>query len=252
MRITQMDIEGFGIFCNVVVRDIQPKVTVFEGQNEAGKTTLMSYVRAVLFGFENRRQGINRYEPVRGGRHGGALVVETDEGKGFRIERVDTGPRSRVKVIPAVPTQPVAAHASVLRTDEDLLQHLLHGTSKVLYQNVFAFGIGELERLDTLQAEEVSNHIYTVGMGIGLNPLTTVQSTLESEHTQVFKPGGRKPLINQLLQSLDDTQSTIRDLQVLPDEYLELRDRLIVLDREIDEYQSQLEETKTQPDWLES
>lgn len=252
MHITQMDIEGFGIFCNVQVRDLQPKVMVFEGHNEAGKTTLMSFVRAILFGFDNRRPGINRYEPVRGGRHGGALMVETHDGRSFRIERVDTGPRSRVKVIPAVPEQQGVGNSPTHRMDEEILQSLLYGTSKVLYQNVFAFGIGELERLDTLQAEEVSNHIYTVGMGIGFNPLTNVQGVLDTEHTQLFKPGGRKPIINQLLQSLDETQSTIRDLQVLPDEYCELRDRLIVLDREIAEYQSQLEETKIQRDWMES
>ena len=252
MRITQLDIEGFGIFCNVQVRDMESKVTVFEGQNEAGKTTLMSYIRAILFGFDNRRQGINRYEPVRGGRHGGALVVETEEGKRFRIERVDTGPRSRVKV-QAVPSTPSGTPPTPSpRTDEDLLQSLLHNTSKVLYQNVFAFGIGELERLDTLQAEEVSNHIYTVGMGTGLNSLTSVQAGLEGEQGLLFKPGGRKPVINQLLQSLDETQSTIRELQVLPDEYLGLGDRLIVLNREIEEFQSQLEEAKSKRDWLES
>ena len=42
MRIAEMAIDGFGVFREVTVPDVDPKVTVFEGQNEAGKTTLMA------------------------------------------------------------------------------------------------------------------------------------------------------------------------------------------------------------------
>jgi len=252
MRIAELDIAGFGVFREVAVRDMAPKVTVFEGHNEAGKTTLMAYIRAILFGFEGRRIGTNRYEPVRGGRHGGALVVEAEDGRRYRIERFDTTARGRVKVSATFPFQRTFSQPETHASDEEVLRQLLYGTSKLLYQNVFAFGIGELERLDTLQAEEVSHHIYTVGMGTGLTPLTIVQSGLEAEQAHLFKPGGRKPLMNQILQSLEESQSTIRDLQALPDEYETLRHRLRVLDQEILEDQKELEDTKTRCDWLES
>ncbi|MDT7043105.1 AAA family ATPase [Candidatus Nitronereus thalassa] len=252
MRIAEMIIDGFGVFREVTVSDLDPKVTVFEGHNEAGKTTLMAYIRAVLFGFEGRRNGANRYEPARGGRHGGALVVDTEDGRRFRIERVDSGARGRVKVSATFPFQHTVSEVETNRSDEESLRQLLYGTSKLLYQNVFAFGIGELERLDTLQADEVSHHIYTVGMGTGLTPLTIVQSGLDAEQSQLFKPGGRKPLINQLLQALEESQTAIRDLQTLPDEYDTLQNRLVILDQEIQEDQTELEETKTRCDWLES
>ena len=161
MRIAELDITGFGVFREVAVRDMAPKVTVFEGHNEAGKTTLMAYIRAILFGFEGRRNGANRYEPARAGRHGGALVVETDDGRRYRIERFDSSARGRVKVSATFPFQRTVSEPESNRPDEEILRQLLYGTSKLLYQNVFAFGIGELERLDTLQAEEVSHHIYT-------------------------------------------------------------------------------------------
>ncbi len=252
MHIAEINIEGFGIFHDVQIRDVEPGITVFEGHNEAGKTTLMSYVRAILFGFEARRGTNNRYDPVKGGRHGGSLLLITDDGRRYRVERVDAGNRGRVSVAAAFPFQQTAQEPDGPKLDEDVLQRLLFNTSKLLYQNVFAFGIGELERLDSLQADEVSNHIYTVGMGTGLTPLTTVQSGLDSEQGQLYKPGGRKPIINQLLQRLDDTQTTVRDLQSLPDEYYTLRDRQVVLDREIKQYQGQLGEAKRQADWMES
>ncbi len=251
MRITEMHIEGFGIFHNVVLRNLSPSLTLFEGHNEAGKTTLMSYIRAILFGFEGRRSGQNRYEPVHGRQHGGTLHVVTEDKKPFRIERLEAGGRNRVRVTSLADTSYPFSSSEGMPHEEELLKHLLYGTSKFLYHNVFAFGISELERLDTLQADEVSAHIYTVGMGAGLTPLGTVLTRLDNEQAQLFKPGGKKPLINHLLQQLDDTHASIRDLQVLPDEFFTLRDRLTVLDRDITQYQTQLEDMKQQTNWLE-
>jgi len=242
MRITEIAIDGFGIFYDFPIRDLDPGITVFEGRNEAGKTTLMAFIRAVLFGFEDRRSGNNRYEPVHGGRHGGALVLMTEEGKGYRVERTEGGAHGRLTVY-----DPDGS-----RADEALLQRLLYGTSKAFYQNVFAFGISELQRLDTLQAAEVSSHIYTVGMGAGLTPLATVIATLKGEQGQLFKPGGKKPTINALLHQLEETQQTIRGLQTLPDEYYTICEQLTAADREIKQFQEQLEDAKRKVEWLEA
>ena len=252
MRIAGMTIAGFGRFRESTIHALSPTVTVFEGPNEAGKTTLMAFMRAMLFGFEGRRHGINRYAPTQGGRHGGALIVDTADGRRFRIERFDSTSRGQVNVSELVPFPHNVSEANPTQHDEDVLQQLLYGTSKLLYHHVFAFGLGELERLETLQAEEVSQHIYTVGMGIGLTPLTIVQNGLETEQSKIFKPGGRKPFINQLLHRLEKSQSAIRDLQTLPDEHDTLYKQLHNLDQEIREDHKKLEETKMRCDWLES
>ncbi len=252
MRITDIDIQGFGMFHDTHIPDIAPAVTVFEGRNEAGKTTLMAYIRAVLFGFEHRRGSSNRYEPVRGGAHGGALVVETAEGKWFRIERLAKNVKSQVNVVAMFPFQQTVSEPEKTMSDEARLQQLVYGTSKLMYQNVFAFGIGELERLDTLQADEISQHIYTVGMGAGLTALPTVQNSLEAEQAQLFKSGGRKPPMNQVLQELDHVQTSLREMQKLPDEYQGLKERSRILDREIEAHQGQFDEAHTQRDWVAS
>lgn len=242
MQIEEIAIHGFGVFRDVCLRGLRPGLTVFEGHNEAGKTTLMAFVRAVLFGFERRNSGQNRYEPVGGGRHGGALVLVGTDGQRYRVERTEGGAQGRVTV----------SGDEGRRYDEEHLERLLHRTSKVLYQNVFAFGIGELQRIETLQAQEVSNHIYTVGMGAGLTPLATVLAGLDAEQAQLFRPGGKKPAINALLSRLEETQAAIRALQTMPDEYDALRDRLAVADREIVHLQGRLDEVKREIDRLEA
>lgn len=242
MRIVEIAIQGFGVFRDLSIRGLGPGVTVFEGQNEAGKTTLMAFIRAVLFGFESRKSGQNRYEPTGGGRHGGALVLVSPDGQRYRVERIEGGAHGRATL----------SDADGRRYDEEHLQRLLYRTTKVLYQNVFAFGIAELQRLETLQAEEVSNHIYTVGMGAGLTPLATVLAGLDVEQGQLFRPGGKKPTINALLSRLEETQATIRELQAMPDEYHALRIRLAVADQEIAEFQGRLDDVKRRVDRLEA
>jgi uncharacterized protein YhaN len=242
VQITEIAIHGFGVFRDVSLRGLGPGITVFEGQNEAGKTTLMAFIRAVLFGFESRKGGLNRYEPVGGGRHGGALGLLGQDGQRYRVERIEGGAHGRATL----------SDAEGRRYDEEHLQRLLHRTSKVLYQNVFAFGIAELQRIETLQAEEVSNHIYTVGMGAGLTPLATVLAGLEAEQGQLFRPGGKKPTINGLLSRLEETQATIRELQAMPDEYYMLTQRLEVVDQEIAAMQAHLDEVKRRVDRLEA
>ena len=57
---------------------------VFYGPNEAGKTTLLEFIRSMLYGFSpHRRQYL---PPVHGGRPGGALDVTGPHGR-FQISR---------------------------------------------------------------------------------------------------------------------------------------------------------------------
>ncbi len=240
MRITDIALNGFGIFHNLAVRDLCPGLTLFEGHNEAGKSTLMSFIRAVLFGFEGKKSGNNRYQPLHGGRHGGMLTLRAGDGMVYRVERYEGGAHGRITM----------ADVEGRHYDEDLLQRLLYGTSKGLYQNVFAFGLTELQRLDTLQADEVSHHIYTAGMGTGSVPFAQVMAALEEEQGQLFKPGGKKPTINVLLSRLDHTQRLIRDLQTIPDDYYSLRDQIAVIEEEIHELQRLSEQAKQRVDWL--
>lgn len=61
--------------------------------NGWGKSTLVAFIRVMLYGFENERKRSEvenerkRFEPWQGGTYGGSLVFEQD-GKQYRIERV--------------------------------------------------------------------------------------------------------------------------------------------------------------------
>ncbi|UTW70060.1 AAA family ATPase [Anaerobacillus sp. HL2] len=56
---------------------LKDPIHIFLGENEAGKSTIMAFIRSVLFGFPTKLQSELRYEPRLGGRYGGSLTLET-------------------------------------------------------------------------------------------------------------------------------------------------------------------------------
>ena len=155
MRILELHIDGYGVFRDQHVRDFGDGVVLFSGPNEAGKSTLMSFVRGVLFGFERESQA-GHYPPLLGGRHGGRLVVEMRDGDEVVVERY------------AERGQPKAP-ASVVGN-----------MSKALYSNVFAFSLAELASLESLGSEEVRARIYSAGAGLGTRTLPEARKAVLS------------------------------------------------------------------------
>lgn len=242
MRIAEIVIDGFGIWRDLRLADIPPGITVLEGANEAGKTTLMAFIRAILFGFEDRRTGRNRYEPLRGGQHGGSLVLVDSSAGAWRVERLEGGARGRV----------ILYRPDDTRGDETALQALLRGTTRVLFQNVFAFGLDELQRLDTLQAEEVSGHIYAAGMGAtGVSPVK-IRHDLELEAGVIYRPRAHASRANVLLRALEDGEQRLRTLQQAPAEYDQLHQQRGQLLARLGDAERELRAARDRERWIQT
>ena len=79
MRINALEVDGFGVWTELKLDPLGQRLTVFYGPNEAGKTTLLQFIRSVLYGFSPERQ---RYlPPLHGGKPGGSLWVEGPAGE---------------------------------------------------------------------------------------------------------------------------------------------------------------------------
>ena len=79
MKITDIHIDGFGVWHDLTLRGVSSELTVFYGPNEAGKSTLMNFLRTVLYGVTPQRR--KRYlPPLAGGRPGGWLKVDGEQG----------------------------------------------------------------------------------------------------------------------------------------------------------------------------
>ncbi len=92
MKITKLDIKGFGRFEN---RSFSPGsgLNVFYGLNESGKSTIQAFVKAMLFGIKSGRRSkdsvnqIRQFKPWFGKAFAGVLEYKLDDGRSFLVGR---------------------------------------------------------------------------------------------------------------------------------------------------------------------
>ena len=217
MKIENIRVDGFGVWNDKTWGPLNPGLNVFHGPNETGKSTLMAFIRAMLFGFE-KRGSAKRYEPVKGGSHGGWLDLVVGDTR-LRLERTP-GRHARGSV---------AVYTGDATGDETALERLLGGTTKTLYHNVFAFGLEELEQFHTLQESEIATHISGAGLGIGASRWASVQKDLEDRQSALFLPRGQNSTINVAFKELESVRDDLDRTEHQPQDYLaahETRTRL--------------------------
>jgi uncharacterized protein YhaN len=217
MRIQTIHIDGFGVWNDKHWGTLDPGLNVFHGPNETGKSTLMAFIRAMFFGFEKRGTP-KRYEPLKGGTHGGSLEIVSGDTR-LRLERK---PGRHVRGV-------VTLYAGDATGDDTALERLLGGTTKTLYHNVFAFGLEELEQFHTLQESEIATHISGAGLGIGASRWAAVQKDLEERQSALFLPRGQNSTINVAFKELESVRDDLDRTEHQPQDYLaahEIRTRL--------------------------
>ena len=145
MRIREIHIDGFGRFSGVDYGPLEHPVTVFYGPNEAGKSTLLEFVRRVLFGFPRRSAKVNPYPALEGGRYGGSIAFEDSGGHPYDVRR--TSGRSYGGEVTLI-----SGTGDPLPTSE--LATLLGNHSRDVFEQVFAFTLDELYSDDLLNARK--------------------------------------------------------------------------------------------------
>lgn len=181
MQIREIHIERFGKFSHCRVVPISQGLNVIYGRNEFGKTTLLEFIRWILFGFEKKRKGINSYTPVAGGEHSGKLMCEMANGERIFISRTGGTLEGQVKVQSADREGSGQAH----------LESFLGHASRKIFKNIYAFALDELQDLDSLMEEEIKNKILGAGMGLGQVSLTVVEKEIREQQDELFKQRGR-------------------------------------------------------------
>ncbi len=180
MRINDIQVDGFGVWKGLTVDSLPDGMTLFYGHNEAGKTTLMQFIRTLMFGFsEDRRE---RYiPPVYGGLAGGELHVVTAHGN-YRIQRhVDPNRLNDVTgdlavIDDAEGTSYGRAHLSTL----------LSGLDESIFNNVFAIGLREIQELSTLNSTDAAEHLYKLTTGIDRVSLVDVMRNLRQRRESIW------------------------------------------------------------------
>jgi uncharacterized protein YhaN len=209
MRIERLEIGGFGRFANVGW-DLDPGLTVMLGENEAGKTTLLNAVRAILFGFESSREGRAWYPALAGGRRGGRMTLLTAAGERWFVERFGLRGGAGSLTVRA---------PSGNQGGQETLDRLMRGADRDLFNSIFAFGLGELQDFGTLGGEGVRGRIYGAAAGLGGTSAIDLERRLRQEQEDLFRPTGRLQPINRLFVRMDELHARIGELTRQPEEF---------------------------------
>ena len=223
MRIREIHIDGFGRFSGVEFGPIERSVTVFYGLNEAGKSTLLEFVRRVLFGFPRRNAKVNAYPAMAGGRYGGRIAIEDSDGRLYDLRRT-TGRSYSGEV--------ALTSGSGDQLPEAELPTLLGNHSRDVFEQVFAFTLDELYSDDLLNDANVNSQIYSAGMGV--TSLQEVTSTLDRLRDSLFLSGGSKQEIYTAANRLDAIDSTLQEVADSASRYGQLTARLQQVETELE------------------
>ncbi|MEA2034315.1 MAG: AAA family ATPase [Euryarchaeota archaeon] len=216
MKIDDIHIDGFGQFNDLSISDLSPGLTIFTGPNEAGKTTILTFIRRMLFGFPGGRSQKNHYPPLTGGKHGGRLVIETEEGIRSVIDRTP----KNVEI--ALPDGNIGGREEISR--------LLGDADRDFFENVCAFGLEELQNLDSLKSDAVQGMIYSAGTGMKSVSLKDIKKDLADLEGALYKKRGTNPQINVIFNKIKENERKLRDvghdLATYDDLHTELDSRL--------------------------
>ncbi|MBO7745586.1 AAA family ATPase, partial [Paenibacillus sp. MWE-103] len=207
MRLRELHVDGFGKLSGLAC-DVDAPVTIVYGPNEAGKSTMLGFVRAMLFGFANRGSLTERQEPVNGGRHGGRLTFEDGAGRTYVAERHASAPG---KVQVREPETDVAGFAETL-TQAQWERRYLGGVGERIFRELFAITLTELQAIGMLEGDELGRQLYHAGWSGG-GAIAGAEKRLQGELDELFRPRGSNQRMNKLLKSLEEKEDELRRLE---------------------------------------
>ena len=217
MRIEELYLDGFGHFHQRSIGPVSGPVTVFYGPNEAGKSTLLAFIRAILFGFPVRFN--SHYPPLAGGRHGGRITLSDSVEVIYGVERY-AGTRGGLNV--AAPDGPASNAEAVLR-------RLTGNAAPDLFRNVFAFSLDELQAAASLN--DSSGTIYSAGQGAP--GLPALRKSLSDHKSQIYLSRGNNQEVPRLLNTLRDIDEKLRVIEGNAGRYGVLTARKLEIDWEL-------------------
>lgn len=196
MKINKLEIYGYGKWVNQTF-DFNDQMVVIYGQNEAGKSTIQSFIRSILFGFPSRHRRINqinRYEPRKGDLYGGRIFLSQTKLGDLWVERTLAG----VSVI----------NEAGEELGEKALDQILAGLDENLFNNFYAFDIQNLQEIANIDAEKLSDYFLSIGT-LGSDKFLSVAKKFDKDADELYKLKAKKPVLNQLLVEYDQLGQAI-------------------------------------------
>jgi len=239
MKLLALEIEGYGVWSGLKFQRMSEGLNVVYGPNEAGKSTLLHFIRSSLYGFSLDRR---RYlPPLHGGRPGGWMEVSGAGGQ-FQIARYaspDGNPRLDETQITA---------ADGVRHSDQVVKTLLANIDEATFNNVFAVSLSEMQELATLSDTQAADLLYSIIAGLDRVSLVEVTRELETTRNRILDQHGGSSQMTQLINQREQIRRQIEDQQSHTHAYVRLASDRSTLEHELLRLEEEKEELQQQLD----
>ena len=201
MRMTDLHVERFGAWHDLHLALPESGLNILYGPNEAGKSTLMRFVRAMLYGFPVT-QSADGAGPIQGGI--GSMDIDHD-GRRCRLQRTanPANPQSRGDLlISSLDARPAPGN---------MLDNVLNGVEESIFEKVFAVGLREIQELGTLQDGEVADRIYGLTLGPDGQKLIGSAERCRAARAELLDPSTQSGRLIGLVERHDAVHSALRN-----------------------------------------
>ncbi len=216
MWIERIEIEQFQAMQQQIIGPLKPGMVLFLGMNGAGKTTVMEFIRWVLYG--DVTSASDRLASSEGNtKKQGAVTLRDDTGKPYCIRRSqDPSGKTKVKMTITLNDRPCT------QADVD---GLLAAIDRNTFRTVFAIGLEELRQSADLKT--VQDRLASALQGTGAASLPVAVSQFEAEAKQyAHKNGNTITEASRLSEIKKQADVRIAELKSEHDQYDSLQAEL--------------------------
>ena len=244
MKITSLEIERFGLWAGLTLPQLSDGINVLYGANETGKSTLMEFIRATLYGFGNERQRFVKTPrkttnaPASGAANdasdcvisGGLLQIESRSGDQYQLRRMflpdRTGNEDQVDIQTPDGT----------KQGTQLLRSLVSGVDEQTFNSVFSIGLDELQRLASLNDTEAAEMLFRLSVGMDRVAIVDTIKELSARRNKILnitETEGKPSTLTQLLLQRERIAAELSETKHLIRQYVQLRNEQRVIDRTV-------------------
>lgn len=238
MILQTLHIDGFGHFKGYTLDNLQPGFNLITGQNEAGKSTLLNFIRFTLMGYPSRTS--ERCEPIHGGKHGGRILLTFHNGDSAVLERFagSKGGAISLRISDAV-LDP--------RSWESRINH----ASPILYRNIYGISLHELADALSIKEAGIADKILSIGIGLGSVSVKEVTQALQDTIDSIYKTNGKTQQLPALLKWVDERKAALHNARMHLPRYEQLGFDIEKLKDSLRDINSRMQELKIKKWWLE-
>ena len=225
MKITDLQLEQYGIYHGASWQPSGSALNVVMGENESGKTTMLRFIRDMLFGY-----GRGKWQ----GRKGNMGFCRSD-GQTYRVFREEK--------------ERWFENENHEKLDEELPALWWHGLNRSMYEKIFAVGLEDLQGASFLANDSVRSRFFMLQGG---DKLSNVKKEIQDNKEKLFviSPQSKRK-INQLMADLDAVNQELDGLSHQEKDFAELQKKQEFLKKQVAELKAELAQDQTKDKVLE-